>query len=82
VTHHTDWVTKVKYLDEMGSLCSSSLDKTLALYDVQRRSPVRTLVGHAKGIYRWVWVCPSQGQRVSLSGCSYRRQRLSSATRA
>jgi len=54
VTHHTDWVTKVKYLDEMGSLCSSSLDKTLALYDVERRSPVRTLTGHAKGIHRWV----------------------------
>lgn len=52
-------MTQVKYLDEMSSLCSSSLDKTLALYDVERRSPVRTLVGHTKGVYRWARIlCP------------------------
>jgi WD40 repeat protein len=55
VSLHTDWVSKVRFMSDLNVLCSASLDRTLCLYDVERRGTPRRLVGHSKGVYSFDW---------------------------
>eukprot|EP00741_Cyanophora_paradoxa_P015875 tig00020909_g15326.t1 len=52
---HKDWVTKVRYVPEMASLVSSSLDNTIKVGDVEKKQLKVTLEGHSKGVYSFDW---------------------------
>ncbi|MEW5310065.1 MAG: hypothetical protein WDW38_001897 [Sanguina aurantia] len=74
VQHHTDWVTRVKYVEDLNSVLAASLDHTVSIIDVEARLPVKKLEGHhTKGvnavdwssIYKFVATC-SQDRRIML----------------
>ena len=45
---HTDWVTRVRHLDDMDAVGSCSLDRNICITDIERRAAVRTLTGGAR----------------------------------
>ena len=57
---HTDWVTKVEYVPELQSLLSSSLDKSLVMWDCVTNTIKKrfysTSTGHVSGILTFVWL--------------------------
>mmetsp|Transcript_37768 Transcript_37768/g.61203 ORF Transcript_37768/g.61203 Transcript_37768/m.61203 type:complete len:933 (-) Transcript_37768:1406-4204(-) len=52
---HKDWVTKVRYIPEMASVVSSSMDNTIKVGDVEKKILKITLEGHVKGVYSFDW---------------------------
>lgn len=52
---HKDWVSGVRYLPEMANIVSASLDKTLAVIDLETGRDVRRLLGHTKGVFCMDW---------------------------
>lgn len=56
---HTDWVTKVEYVPELQAVLSSSLDKSLVMFDcvtntIKKR--FHSSDGHVSGILTFVWL--------------------------
>lgn len=51
---HTDWVTKLLWVPEMG-LLSTSLDCTIKTYDITREKVVHTCDHHTKGVHSLVY---------------------------
>jgi hypothetical protein len=45
---HSDWVTRVRHLDDMDAIGSCSLDRNICITDIERRAAVRTLTGKAR----------------------------------
>lgn len=62
---HTDWVSKVKYIPEMNVVVSASLDRTIAVCDMDTGQEMRRLMGHTKGIFCLDW---SQNQKFLATG--------------
>lgn len=52
---HTDWVCQLKYITELNSILSCSLDKRLCLADVEHRVTVKYLHGHTGGVRCCDW---------------------------
>mmetsp|Transcript_21466 Transcript_21466/g.40888 ORF Transcript_21466/g.40888 Transcript_21466/m.40888 type:complete len:1024 (+) Transcript_21466:252-3323(+) len=48
---HTDWVTKMRYLNHSGCLVSSSMDSTLRMLDLERKKVKWMVDEHARGVY-------------------------------
>ncbi|KAF8071365.1 hypothetical protein HT031_001449 [Scenedesmus sp. PABB004] len=53
-TAHSDWVTQIGWVPEVG-LVSSSLDGTVQTYDINRERVSHVCRHHAKGVRGWVW---------------------------
>ena len=56
---HTDWVTKVDYVPELQAVLSSSLDKSLVMFDCVTNTVKRRFCssdGHVSGILTFVWL--------------------------
>ena len=57
---HTDFVTKVEYVPELQSVLSSSLDKSLVMFDCVtntfKKRFYSTSAGHVSGILTFVWL--------------------------
>ncbi len=56
---HTDWVTKVEYVPELQAVLSSSLDKSIVMFDcvtntIKKR--FHSSDGHVSGILTFVWL--------------------------
>jgi WD40 repeat protein len=51
---HSDWVTKVQWIPEVG-LVSSSLDATIKTFDINRERITHTCSHHIKGVHSFVW---------------------------
>eukprot|EP00002_Diphylleia_rotans_P021738 TRINITY_DN4239_c0_g1_i5.p1 TRINITY_DN4239_c0_g1~~TRINITY_DN4239_c0_g1_i5.p1 ORF type:complete len:926 (+),score=164.12 TRINITY_DN4239_c0_g1_i5:48-2825(+) len=54
---HTDWVTKVQYLPELGMFLSCSLDGSMKVTDLEGKIH-RSLEGHPKGVNCFDWSGP------------------------
>eukprot|EP00192_Tetraselmis_astigmatica_P000660 CAMPEP_0117689666 /NCGR_PEP_ID=MMETSP0804-20121206/24643_1 /TAXON_ID=1074897 /ORGANISM="Tetraselmis astigmatica, Strain CCMP880" /LENGTH=1073 /DNA_ID=CAMNT_0005502517 /DNA_START=57 /DNA_END=3278 /DNA_ORIENTATION=+ len=52
---HTDWVSNAKYIPDLAGIVTSSLDKTLAIVDVERRVETKRMIGHTKGVHAFEW---------------------------
>jgi WD40 repeat protein len=64
---HTDWITKVEYVPELQAVLSSSLDKTLVMFDCATstiRKRLYSTDGHVSGILTFAWL-PSLRMIVS-----------------
>ncbi|KAF5831982.1 WD40-repeat-containing domain protein [Dunaliella salina] len=68
--HHTDWVTTVKYVDEMNAVISGSLDRNICVTDAEERVPLKVLEGHIKGVNTVDW---SSSYKYIASGGQDRR---------
>ncbi|KAG2439805.1 hypothetical protein HYH02_010440 [Chlamydomonas schloesseri] len=51
---HTDWVSQIKWVPEIG-LVSSSLDSTIKVYDFVRERVINTCTHHVKAVHGFVW---------------------------
>jgi WD40 repeat protein len=51
---HTDWVSQVEWVPEVG-LVSSSIDSTIKIYDFVREKVVNTCTQHSKAVHGFVW---------------------------
>lgn len=56
---HTDWVSKVDYVPELG-LVSSSLDSTIKVYDILAQKVTSTIRHHKKSVHNFVY-CKDYG---------------------
>lgn len=52
---HTDWVCQLKYISELNSILTCSLDKRLCLADVEARVTLKYLEGHTEGVRAVDW---------------------------
>mmetsp|Transcript_1517 Transcript_1517/g.3677 ORF Transcript_1517/g.3677 Transcript_1517/m.3677 type:complete len:1120 (-) Transcript_1517:241-3600(-) len=68
--HHTDWVTTVKYVEEMNAVISGSLDRNICVTDAEERVPLKVLEGHIKGVNTVDW---SSSYKYIASGGQDRR---------
>lgn len=62
---HSDWISRVIYLPVMGNVLSSSLDRSIAVLDLESGAEVRKLLGHSKGVFCMDW---SQEHKFLASG--------------
>lgn len=53
--HHSDWVTSVKYVEDMNCVIAGSLDKFVSMTDAEERVPLKVLEGHTKGVTTVDW---------------------------
>jgi hypothetical protein len=56
---HTDWVTKVEYVPELQAVLSSSLDKSLVMFDCVTNTVKKRFCspsGHVSGVLTLVWL--------------------------
>eukprot|EP00798_Chlamydomonas_sp_ICE-L_P024012 gene24012-9585_t len=51
---HTDWVSKVEWVPEVG-LVSSSIDSSIRIYDFVREKVVNSCNHHQKAVHSFVW---------------------------
>uniref|UniRef100_A0A7S0WPJ8 EF-hand domain-containing protein n=1 Tax=Chlamydomonas leiostraca TaxID=1034604 RepID=A0A7S0WPJ8_9CHLO len=51
---HTDWVSQVAWVPEIG-LVSSSVDSTIRIYDFVREKVINNCTHHTKAVYGFVW---------------------------
>ncbi|KIY91847.1 hypothetical protein MNEG_16116 [Monoraphidium neglectum] len=51
---HTDWVTQVEWIPEIG-LVTSSLDTTIKVWDIARERMTHVCSHHTKGVHAFVW---------------------------
>ncbi|CAG9462107.1 unnamed protein product [Pedinophyceae sp. YPF-701] len=52
---HKDWVSSVCYVTGVNYVASASLDSTIAMLDANRKTVVKRLEGHTKGIFSVAW---------------------------
>mmetsp|Transcript_22 Transcript_22/g.65 ORF Transcript_22/g.65 Transcript_22/m.65 type:complete len:973 (+) Transcript_22:938-3856(+) len=53
---HTDWVTSVRHVADLGCIITSSLDGTVKVSDPERNLEVLHVIrGHKRGIHRFAW---------------------------
>jgi WD40 repeat protein len=64
---HTDVVTCVAYRPDGGLLATGSYDRTVRLWDLTTRQPVRTLEGHAQAVWGLAW-SPDGKRLASAAG--------------
>ena len=53
--HHSDWVTSVKYVEDLNCVIAGSLDKLVSITDAEERVPLKVLDGHTKGVTSVDW---------------------------
>ena len=53
--HHSDWVTCIKYVQDMNCVIAGSLDKLISITDAEDRVPLKVLQGHQKGVICVDW---------------------------
>ncbi|KAL6759826.1 quinon protein alcohol dehydrogenase-like superfamily [Haematococcus lacustris] len=71
--HHSDWVTAVRYIEEMNAVMACSLDKTISITDAEERVPLKLLQGHLKGVNTVDW---SKSYKCIASGAQDKRVML------
>lgn len=54
---HSEYISKVKYINDLDSIFSCSMDKTIKQFDVERMEVKKTFEHHTKGVLSFVW-CP------------------------
>lgn len=52
---HTDWVTRVKWVNDMRAVVATSLDKTVSILDVDRLVVKFEYTRHRKGVFDLAW---------------------------
>ncbi|CEG42607.1 WD40 repeat-containing protein [Plasmopara halstedii] len=52
---HTDWVTRVKWVNDMRAIVATSLDKTVSILDVDRLVVKFEYTRHRKGVFDLTW---------------------------
>lgn len=52
--HHTDWVQDMMYLEEVNTVITASLDRTIGFWD-SKGQMVSQRVGHSRGVYKLVY---------------------------
>lgn len=52
---HTDWVTRVKWVNDMRAVVATSLDTTISIIDIDRMIVKFEYSRHKKGVFDLVW---------------------------
>lgn len=52
---HTDWVTRVKWVNDIRAIVATSLDKTVSIIDIDRLVVKFEYTRHKKGVFDLVW---------------------------
>lgn len=56
--HHSDWITRVKFIPDLQSIVTTSLDTTISILDMERLSLKFEYSRHRKGVYDVCWSGP------------------------
>ena len=52
---HNDWITNIKYIEDLQSLVTCSLDSQMRFSDIERRKKTRIYMGHSRGIHHFAY---------------------------
>ena len=55
VQAHTNWVTRLLYIEELDIVVSTSLDTTIQMYNAKQQQQQRPFTGHSKAVHSLCW---------------------------
>ena len=64
-TIHSEWITRMRYIDDLELLVTCSLDSDIVFYDLNKHHKLRTFRGHSMGVRAFDW-CTWRGLLLLL----------------